>query len=684
MVKLNDKQDVLMKLFLILTASLIINLNAQEGIIEIPSIFSDNMVLQQKTNVKFWGKAEAGIKVNVKTSWGREASAVTKNDGTWVIKVKTPVAGGPYTVTLTVGDSITEFKNVMTGEVWVCSGQSNMEMPLKGWPPRDTILNSADEISYANNSNIRLITVKKDYSLEKKFNFIGKWKECSPSTAADFSASAYYFGKKLYDELKVPIGLIFTSWGGTPIEAWTSNEAMNKAGLLKEKLENLKEDQKQYYAFLQYIQSRKLLVDIRKKPEDKMWKGLEFDDKEFSGSDYINKSWGEISLPGEWEKQGVGDFDGIVWLRKQIELPASWLNKSLILELGPVDDMDRTYVNGELAGAMEDPGAWDDDRVYKIPASVNNSAILTVAVRVLDTQGGGGINGNKDKMKLINPETGENISLDGLWKYYLTAEYFDRKFFDVENHIKSVSPPKGKIVTAVSPTVLYNAMIYPITNYIIKGAIWYQGESNSWNEDAGLYQKQLPVMIQDWRNAWGIGDFPFYFVQIAPYNYTIGAYSQVVRDAQLKTLSLANTGMAVTMDIGELRTIHPSDKKDVGCRLALWALAKNYGKPVYFSGPLYKSFSIDGNNIIVTFNYADGMVIKPVDDKNNFEIAGEDKVFKPADVIIKGNKLIISNKEMKHPVAVRYAWSNTSPGTLFNKAGLPASSFRTDNWDYMK
>jgi sialate O-acetylesterase len=425
-------------------------------------------------------------------------------------------------------------------------------------------------------------------------------------------------------------------------------------------------------------------MDVRLKPDNKIWEDLDFNDKEYSAVNYDDKALPEITLPGEWENQGVGNFDGIVWLRKKIAIPESWINKNLVIELGPVDDMDRTYVNGTLAGAMENQGAWDDNRIYNIPASVNNSADMTIAVRVLDLQGGGGINGKKEQMKLTNPSTGESIPLDGLWKYYLAAEYFDKRFYSVDNHVKSVSPPAGNMLTAVSPSVLYNAMINPIINYMIKGAIWYQGESNAWNNDAALYQKQLPLMIEDWRSAWGIGNFPFYYVQIAPYEYTKGGYSQVIRDAQLKTLSFPNTGMAVTMDIGDLKTIHPSNKKDVGGRLALWALAKNYGKKMEYSGPLFKSFSIEGNKIVVSFDHASGMIIKPVNNRNNFEIAGADKIFKPANVIIKGNKLYISADGLDNPVAVRYAWSNTSFGTLFNKAGLPASSFRTDNWDYLK
>jgi sialate O-acetylesterase len=672
-----------MKLFLMLLASLIISAQAQKKPVEIPSVFSDNMVLQQNSNVKFWGKAEAGTKVNIKSSWGKTANAVTKADGIWQAELKTPKAGGPFIVTLTIGDSVITYNNVLAGEVWVCSGQSNMEMPMQGWPPNDTIMNSAAEIRNANYDQIRLITVPKAYSVKKEFNFTGRWEVCSPASVAGFSAAAYFFGKKLHSELKVPVGLIFTSWGGTPVEAWTGTESLAELDEYKDAAKKLENSEAEFEAYTRWLHSHPK-VDISSKLTDDRYMNLDFGDKAVSEVDFNDADWKETAVPGTWEYSEIGQFDGVIWYRKKVEIPADWINKDLVLELGPIDDMDITYFNGKQVGSYEKLGHYADKRVYNIPASLNNSNAAAIAVRVMDTQGGGGLYGSKEELKLTNAATGESLPLAGIWKYLVTAEYSGGFFyiFGIENNDYGERPPVGISLGPSTPAALYNAMISPVVPYTIKGAIWYQGESNVGNPP--LYARQMPLMIKNWRKAFGVGDFPFYYVQIAPFNYGENSYSQALREAQLKTLSVPHTGMAVTMDISNVNNIHPANKTDVGERLALWALAKDYGKKVKYSGPVYKSSKVEGEKIILTFDYADGLVIKPVNGSANFEIAGEDKVFKPAAVKVEGNKLVVTGEGIKKPAAVRYAWNNTAEGTLFNNAGLPASSFRTDNWDYKK
>ncbi len=650
--------------------------------IVMPSIFSDNMVLQRNTEVPFWGKANPGETVSVTSGWGASAEAIVKNDSLWKAELQTQDAGGPFEVKIQIGDSIIEYKNVMLGEVWLCSGQSNMEMPLEGWPPQNTINNSAEEIKEADYPNIRLFTVTRAVSNKPEFNCIGRWSECSPQTAAKFSAAAYFFGRKLYNELKVPIGLIHSSWGGTYIESWTSAEYLKQLDKYKPVISKLSSAADEVKKLNDWIFGHPVIDISSKKPEDQ-WKGLDFNDADLANPGFDDSLWKTMKLPIYWESTEVGDFDGVVWFRKKVQIPSSWIDKDLVLNLGPIDDMDRSFVNGKLVGATEEVGYYQMPRIYNIPKTIINDTTLTIAVRVVDNQGGGGIWGNNVKM-LIHPagaDSNESISISGEWKYLPVAEYANGKFYlyNIKNQ-EFYSRPKTSITIGPNtPTMLYNGMIAPLIPYHIKGVIWYQGENNVGYPES--YKVLFPLMIKNWRNDWNEGDFPFYYVQIAPYNYGDNSRSQVIREAQLLTLSVPNTGMAVTLDIGETNSIHPGNKQDVGKRLALWALAKDYGKDVTFSGPIYKSMKIENNEVIITFDYADnGLVLKPVNGENNFIIAGADSNFVEADVKVDGNQLIVSSSQIKNPVAVRYAWSNTAQATLFNKEDLPASTFKTDDW----
>ena len=659
----------------------LINVNAgnaskpQSGKIEIPSIFSDNMVLQRNTDVSFWGKTEPNMEIIINASWGESSNTTVNGDGSWITKIKTPDAGGPYNVTLQIGDSIIIYKNVLIGEVWLCSGQSNMEMPVEGWAA-NPILNSKEEIAKADYPNIRLFTVARAISNKEEFNCKGQWEECSPKTVTTFSATAYFFGKKLYDELHIPIGLIHSSWGGTPIEAWTGAKFLGKEKDFQKVLEDIKNSGPDIEKYNQWLLTHSV-IDISKKTED-IWKNLEFNDSECSEINYPDSNWKVMDLPRYWESTNVGNFDGVIWFRKEIQIPPNWIGKNLKLELGPIDDMDKTFVNGVLVGSHEEVGFYDVDRVYNVPGDAVLPNKLVIAVRVVDNQGGGGIWGAKEKLKIYPSGSNEEISLSSEWKYLPVAEYREQKFyvFGTKGNDFNERPIVKLALTPYTPTLLFNAMINPLIPYSLKGVIWYQGEANTDNPEA--YTSLFPLMIENWRERWN-NQFPFYYVQIAPYNYGEQTHSEELREAQLKTLSVPNTGMAVTLDIGNPNSIHPANKEDVGDRLARWALAKNYNTNVPYSGPLYKSMKVEGNKIILSFDYAkNGLVIK--NGENNFLIAGKDKVFKKATVKIDNDKLIISNEEIKNPVAVRYCFTNTSEATLFNKNDLPASSFRTDNW----
>lgn len=653
-------------------------LSAQNSIIEIPEIFSDNMILQQNSSAPFWGKAVPNSKVTIKGSWGKAVTGTVGADSLFQLSLKTPSAGGPFKVQIVIGKSKLSYKNVLVGEVWLCSGQSNMEMPLKGWMPNNPIEHSTEAIASAKNPNIRFFTVTRSVSDSPKFNCVGKWTESTSETAAEFSATAYFFGIKLYNELKIPIGLINSSWGGTPIEAWISSHYLSEMTEYKPILDNISVSSAAVKEREKWL-SKFPILEL--KSVENKWEGLNFQDEECSQSNFDDSKWKSMVLPVGWENTEVKSFDGVIWFRKKIKIPVSWIGKELVLELGPIDDMDVTFVNGQKVGTNEKDGLWQLDRVYPIQKEFVTDSIVTVAVRVIDNQGGGGIYGLKSKMNLSLGDKSEKISVAGNWKYLAVAEYINGKFsvFGAKDEKYYTRPSVLADLSPNTPTMLYNGMISPIKNYSIKGALWYQGETNTNKPDN--YSNLLSLMIRNWRSDWKSGDFPFYFVQISPYEYGEVVESQKLREAQMKTLSVKNTGMVVTLDIGNPADIHPANKKDVGERLAFWALAKEYGKKVQFSGPIFKSMKTDKNKIILSFDYSGKeLIVKERNGENNILIAGKDKIFRKAQVQIKGGNLIVSNSEINEPVAVRYCWSNTEEGTLFNNDGLPASSFRTDNW----
>ena len=671
---------VFLSLFAIATA------DSNKSFIRMPNVFSDNMVLQQKTGVTFWGLANPGAAVSIKASWGATTRTKVQADSTWKVKLKTIKAGGPYEVSVRIGDSTIIYKNVMLGEVWLCSGQSNMEMPLAGWPPDNPIQNSAQEIQSANYPDIRLFSVARAVSASPEFGCVGTWSECGPQTAAKFSAVGYFFGRKLYEELHVPIGMIFSSWGGTKIQPWISGKFLGQLPDYKSVVEKIDSSRAGVEELNNWVLSHPV-IDISSKDPAHQFENLEFDDSACSSPTFNDTAWRTMKLPTYWEATDVGEFDGAVWFRRTIEIPKTWFGKDLTLDLGPIDDMDETYVNGAKVGGMLGGGFWATPRVYKVSRSIVKDSILTIAIRVLDVGGGGGIYGNGLKME-IRPDsvvdTTGNISLAGDWNYLPVAEYANSKFYVYGSSGEFNSRPRPGIdVGPNTPTMLFNGMIAPLIPYTIKGALWYQGESNAdLPSDYNGYALLLKLMIKNWRADWRERGLPFYIVQIAPWTYGEKSKSYVVRDAEFRTLSVPNTGLAVTLDIASLETIHPPDKQDVGLRLALWALAKNYGKKIEYSGPLYRSMKIQKGRIVLSFDDASGgLVLKDSSGGTNFIIAGKDSVFVRANVKVDGKKLIVFSDEVMKPIAVRYTWSNTDEATLFNKAGLPAPTFRTDNWN---
>ena len=364
--------------------------------LKLPAIFSDNMVLQQNSLVTFWGLAEAGEKVEIVTDWGESVSTFSDQNSEWKVKIRTPESSGPFNIQISAANKTIRIQNVLIGEVWLCSGQSNMEMPLAGWPPSDLILNSESEIANANYPEIRLFTVARSNSFEPKTDVSGSWSECNPNTVKTFSATAYFFAKKLYKELNIPIGLIHSSWGGTPAESWTSKEYLSQLPEFIPVLDKIERSRPKIELFNEWLGSFPRL-DISEKTGEDIWANLNFQDDDCLLIDYDDSDWKVMELPQQFEESEIGEFDGAVWFRKKIEVPNSWAGKDLQLELGPIDDMDITYVNEIRVGGYEMDGFWQTDRIYPVPGDVLKSNVINVAVRVVDTQGGGVFTVNRIK-----------------------------------------------------------------------------------------------------------------------------------------------------------------------------------------------------------------------------------------------------------------------------------------------
>lgn len=632
------------------------------GQVKLPSVIGSHMVLQQESDVPLWGWAKPGEEISLNCSWNNKTvSTIAGVDGKWMIKVKTPSAGGPYTIEIS-GKKKTLLEDVLIGEVWLCSGQSNMEMPVRGWPEwGGPIDNSAAEVSGANYPNIRLFTVPRSFADEPVSDCKGKWLACSPETIKDFSATGYFFGRELFRNLNIPIGLVFSSWGGTVAEAWMSREFVTKIprfttspGKLdvqefkKSRLEEFNEKQAEWSASIGF------------KPEDKA--------PEWALQTSPDHSWKEMKVPSEWSKTEIGEHLGLVDYRLVFRVPEGWVNKDLVLELGPIDEMDVTWINGKLVGSHLMVSDWATNRIYDVPAGTLQKGDNILALRVANTSGLGGINGKPEMLK-IRPKKSKTASqpLAGNWQVR-KAESF--------SNIKPM-PDCVDCGEPNLPTVLYNGMIAPIVPFSLRGAIWYQGESNRY--DGELYKKIFPGMITNWRHDWN-KEFSFYFVQIAPYNYRDNYSTGLLREAQEYAMrKLNNTGMVVTMDIGNVKNIHPSNKQEVGKRLALWALAKDYGqKDIVFSGPIYKSFAREGDKIRIWFDYAEGGLKTDGTGLKFFTIAGADHHFVPAKARIEGNTVVVYNEQIDKPTEVRFGWESTDVTNLFGPTGLPAGPFRTD------
>ena len=622
-------------------------------------LFTDHMVFQRGIKAPVWGWTQPGKKVTVRMH-GKSASAVAGPDGKWMAALGPFPAGGPYTLTVK-GPEKAKILDVLAGDVWICSGQSNMEMGI------GNVNNAKDEITKADNPNIRLFSVPKKTALEPQDTVVSHWERCTPETVAaggwgGFSAVGYFFGRHLQATQHVPIGLIHTSWGGTIAEAWASASALRAMPDFVPQVAAVERSA---------ADMKKGAVDLDKMFADWYTENDPGTAHSWGAADFDAANWKTMQLPTAWELAGLPNYDGIVWFRKEINLPADWAGKALSLHLGPIDDNDTTYINGVQVGATR---GYNIDRVYKVPASLLKAGHNVIAVRVLDTGGAGGLNGTPEKMFLVPTDSaaGRSLTLAGDWKYQ------DSRLLS-----KATMLPVQTVDNPNVTTVLYNGMIAPLLPYGIKGAIWYQGESNA---GRGMqYRALLPTMIKDWRSRFGVGEFPFFIVQLANFTPVVNQPIQEgwadLREAQLLTAAtLPNTGIAVTLDIGDAGDIHPKNKQEVGRRLGLAADAIAYGSnTLEYSGPLYRSMKVEGDKIRLTFDHlGGGLAAKGDEPLKGFAIAGADGHFEFADARIDGDTIVVSSAKVPNPTAVRYAWANNPVANLVNKVGLPASSFRTD------
>jgi len=611
-------------------------------------IFGDNMVLQRGKSDTLWGWSEPGDKIQIEIA-GKTADAVAGPDRRWQVKIQPPRAGGPYTVKIS-GRQTVELQNVLVGDVWLCGGQSNMQVSLLR--ARD----GQDEVKAANYPDIRFFSVAAHSAYHHSDTVEGSWKVVSPETANSVSAVAYYFARKVQSEVHVPIGLVVDALGGTPAEAWTSAAALRP---LKDfdvplaELDKLSATNAPEYG--NYVMHWYDEYDIGLKGK---WSSPDLDDS----------TWKAVNIPGGFSELGVPDTPAVAWFRKEIVLPDPVPAGRALIFLGSIERMDTAFVNGTWVGAS----AWvENPRVYFIPDNVLKPGRNQIAIRVLKTKPQGGFLAKPEDLRLTLGDK-SSIPLAGEWKGQLSLD------------ARPPHPlPIGYENWPVMPSVLYEGMLAPIAPLSITGALWYQGEQNS--ERGFQYRKILPVMISDWRKLFGQGDFPFYIVSLPAFKHRSetpidDAWAETRESQALAAATVPNSCLAVTIDTGDPDNIHPMDKRPVGERLALCALAKHYKKKVVYSGPTLATADRLPGSIRLHFAHTDGGLVVKGPKLGEFAIAGDDHKWYWAEARVEGKTVVVSSPSVPAPKEVRYAWQSDPSATLFNGAGLPAVPFRTDHW----
>ncbi len=614
-------------------------------------LFGDHMVLQRNQTNTIWGWTQPGETVRVELA-GQAATATASADGRWQVRLLPPTSTAPLALRVSGPQTVT-FTNILVGDVWLCGGQSNMEFPLS------RARNGDAEIQAANHPHLRLFTVKQQPAYAPALAVQGSWKVCSPQTATEdggVSAVGYYFARRIQSETNVPIGLLKDCWGGTPAEAWTSANALHPlkdfdAALVE--VDRLRaRGGPQYGNFISHWYD-----EFDAGQRDNAWAAPDLDDSD----------WKRVTLPGGFAELGVPDAPAVCYFRKAVVLPDPLPAGSAKILLGIIERMDTTQINGRWVGAS----AWvENPRAYSIGDNILRPGTNIITVRVFKTKPDGGFQSQPDQLKLVLGD-GTDLPLAGDWKGKVSVD------------AKPPHPlPLGFENWPTMPSVLHNGMIAPVAPFALSGALWYQGESNVGR--AAQYRRLLPALIADWRRTFGQGDFPFYIVSLAafmPHRDTPGddAWAELREAQAFAAQTVSDSGLALAIDVGDAGDVHPIDKKEVGERLALCALAGHYGRSVVCSGPTFDRVEPLPGALKVHFRNTDGGLVVKGEEPGEFAIAGSDRKWVWADARIEGDTVVVSSPEVSEPRFVRYAWQANPVATLFNGAGLPAVPFRSDN-----
>lgn len=670
--------------------------------VKLPGWMTSNMVLQQKTTVRLQAKAKKGSTVKITTSWDKMTTRVTadKETGAFEFNLRVPAAGGPYTLIFDDGKKLV-LENVMAGEVWFCSGQSNMEMPVKGW---GMVNNYEQEVADANHPLVRLFQVKRVVAhtpqTEVPLGYTNGWAVCSPETVGEFSAAAYFFAREVSRELGIAIGVVNSSWGGTPAESWVSLDRLQNVvgfqdhakrlfatGFDEDKINQLYQDERAEW--MQEIFAGDL--------------GLEkgnIDAATWAAADFSDDGWTQTAQPALWNGE-LKDFDGIVWMRRTLEVPANLAGKDLKLKLGRIDDEDITYWNGQRIGMTI---GWNKERTYTVPAGLVKAGKNVLTVRVYDTSGEGGF--RNEAKDFIATADGTTISLAGNWRFKKSIGASTLK--SPINMTEPMAPNSSWY-----PAGLYNSMVAPFLSMPVRGFLWYQGCSNVGR--AVQYESLFQALICDWQARFNKNAevapypkpqqderrrfmqpdeskaLPFYFVQLANYLQRKELQPEsgwaALRDAQRKAQRMDGVGMMVNIDIGMANDIHPKNKQEVGRRLALLALNRTYGREEPCSAPEYLQMHVSEGKAFLSFLPAFGSDrLEENSDIKGFTVAGPDHQWHVAKAYTEGNgqfiwRVVVECPEVPHPVAVRYAWADNPECNFRTVTGLPVGPFRTDDWN---
>ncbi|WP_428507706.1 sialate O-acetylesterase [Roseateles sp.] len=637
--------------------------SAVQAEVRLHGLFGEHMVLQREAPIPVWGWAEPGETVRLQFR-GQSQTAQADAEGRWRVRLKPEAAGGPHTLRVSGSRSAKALVlgDVLVGEVWLCSGQSNME-----WALRDS-LNGPAEAAAARDDGIRHIKVAHRAALQPQDDIASAaWQPATAAHAAEFSAVAYHFAKRLRRELGVPVGLLNVSWGGTQIEAWMSPAALKSLADIAPLLEApLPSSERDFVA----QQEARMLSRV------KAWQGSgpagAAEAESWANPDLDDRTWSSLQAPGIWETQGLKNLDGKLWYRKTLQLtPAQAAAPEAVLHLAQVDDCDEAFVNGQPVGAQ---CGWDRPRRYLLPSGLLRAGANVIAVRVSDQGMGGGIHGTPEQLRLhLGVQEGaqvgaQDLTLAGSWQAR------------VESLLDKTEPGPNEL-----PSLLFNGMLHPVQGFGLRGMLWYQGESNV--ARAAQYERLLPAFISDLRARWGQGDFPFHLVQIAAENpaalntLTGSAWAEL-REAQTRALRLPRTGLVVTSDVADDGNLHPRNKQVVGERLAGLALQQSDKKKTWQAqGPVYRSMKRRGREIELRFDHAGTGLSSTGAALQGFTIADASGRFLPAQARIVGQTVRVHHDAIQHPVAVRFGWvDNPQHNNLFNRAGLPAVPFRTDRW----